>query len=76
MKAIEARAAEVLATERATTAEQGLDAAKVCEAALQKSMADIVGVLQSTLETLEMEWNALGSERKARSEAVQEVLAL
>ena len=33
-------------------------------------------VLQSTLETLEMERNALESERKARSEADQEVLAL
>ena len=33
-------------------------------------------VLQSTLETLEMEQNALESERKARLEANQEVLAL
>ena len=32
--------------------------------------------LQSTLETLEMERNALESERKARSKADQEVLAL
>ena len=33
-------------------------------------------VLQSTLETLEMERKALESERKARSEADQEVLVL
>ena len=49
---------------------------KAHEAALQKSLADTEVVLQSTLETLETERNALESERKARSEADQEVLVL
>ena len=39
-------------------------------------MADTKAVLQKSLETLESEQNALESERKARSEADQEVLAL
>ena len=46
------------------------------KAVLQKSLADTEAVLQRSLETLEMEQNALESERKARSEADQEVLAL
>ena len=75
-EATKARAAELLAVERATTTERGLDVTKAHEAALQKSLADTEGVLQSTLETMEMEQNTLGSEQKARSKAVQEVLAL
>ena len=59
------RATEVLAVERATSVEWGLDVAKAHEVALQ-----------GALETLEMEQNALESERKAQSEADQEVLAL
>ena len=43
---------------------------------LQKPLVDTEVVLQGTLETLEMERSALASERKARSEADQEVLAL
>ena len=73
MEMTEVRAAGVLAAERATAAEQGLEVAKArqakTEAALQKSLADTKVALQRALETLE-------SERKARSEADQEVLAL
>ena len=76
----ETRAVELLVADRATAAERGLEAAKVCqaesEAVLQKSLAETEVVLHSTLETLEMERNALESERKARSEADQEVPAL
>ena len=68
------RAAEVLAVEWATAAERGLEAET--EVALQKSLADTEAALQRSLETLESERNALESERKARSEADQEVLAL
>jgi len=53
---------ELLAVERATTAERGLDAAKV-------HLAETEAVLQKSLEALEME-------QKARSEADREVLAL
>ena len=63
--------------ERATIAEQGLEAAKArqaeTEAALWKSLADTEAALQRSLES---ERNALESQRKARSEADQEVLAL
>ena len=76
----EPRAAEQLTMERATAAERGLEAVKVrqeeAEAALQKSLVDTKAALQSTLETLEAEQKALESERKARSEVDQEVLAL
>ena len=68
------------AAEWATTAEQGLKAAKArqakTEVALWKSLVDTKAMLQATLETLKMEQNALEMERKARSEADQEVLAL
>ena len=64
-----ARAVELLMVERATTAEQGLEAAKACQAktkaALQKSLADTEAALQRSLETLETERKALESERKA-----------
>ena len=80
MEAIKARVAEVDAAERATDAKWGLEAAKAChaetEATLRKSMADTEVALQGALETLEMEQNALESERKAQSEADQEVLVL
>jgi len=46
------------------------------EAMLWKSLADTEAVLQGTLETLEAERSTLASERKARSEADQEVLVL
>ena len=68
-----ARATELLVAERATAIEWGLEAVKVrqaeIEAALQKSLVDTEAVLQSSLETLEMERKALESERKAQSEA-------
>ena len=74
------RAKEQCAVERATAAEQGLETMKVhqakIEAALQKSLAKIEVALQSILDTLEMERKALESERKAWSEADQEVLVL
>ena len=67
---------EARAVERATATERGLEAAKVhlaeTEAALQKSLVETEVEFQSTLE---MEWKALESERKARSEVDQEVLA-
>ena len=53
---------ELLTAERATAAEQGLDTAKV-------RLAEIKVALQKSLEALE-------TERKARSKASQEVLAL
>ena len=56
------RAAELLAVERATAAERGLDAAKAHQAETKEA-------LQKSLEALEME-------RKARSEADREVLVL
>ena len=66
--------------ERATAAERGLEAAKACqvetEAVLQKSLVDTETALQRSLGTLDTERKALESERKARSEADQEVLAL
>ena len=43
---------------------------------MQKSLVETKVVLQSTLETLEIERKALESERKAQSEVDQEVLAL
>ena len=77
---IAVRAEEQRAAERATAIERGLKAAKArqveTEAGLQKSLADTEVVFQSFLETLEMERKALELERKARSEADQEVLAL
>ena len=57
-----ARAVELLAAERATATERGLDAAKV-------HLAETKAVLQNSLEALEME-------RKARLEAEQEVVML
>ena len=72
-EATKARATELLAVERAIAAERGLDTAKVhqaeTEAVLQKSLVETEVALQSSLEALE-------SERKARSEVDQEVLAL
>lgn len=44
------------------------------EVALQKSLVETEVVLQSTLETLEMEWKALELERKAWLEVDQEML--
>jgi hypothetical protein len=76
VEATKARVVELLVVERATAVERGLNTMKAHEAALQKSLADTEVVLQSTLDTLETEGNALESERKARSEADQEVLAL
>ena len=74
------RAEEQCVAERATTAERRLEAAKArqmeTEAGLRKSLADTEVVLQKSLETLESERNALESERKARTEANQEVIAL
>ena len=55
-------AAELLVAEQATAAERGPDAAKV-------HLVETEAVLQKSLEALEME-------RKARSEADREVLAL
>ena len=64
----------------AQEAEQGLEVAKAYQAetevALQKSLANTEAALQRSLETLETERNALESERKAWSEADQEVLVL
>ena len=54
--------AKLLMVERATAAEQGLDAAKV-------HLAETETMLQKSLEAIEME-------RKARSEADQKVLML
>ena len=66
MEATEARAMEVLAVERATTAERGLEAAKAhqveTKAGLQKSLADTKTALQKSLETLESKPNAMESE--------------
>ena len=80
MKVIETWAMEQLMAERATAAERGLEAVKArqakTEATLWKSLADTEAVLQVTLETLETERSALASERKAWSEADQEVLVL
>jgi len=81
----EARAVEVLVVERATAIERGLEVAKArqaeTKAGLWKSLADTKAALQKSLETLELERDALErealvSEQKARSEADQEVLAL
>ena len=76
VEATKAWAVELLVVEWVTAVERGLNAVKAHEAALQKSLADTEVVLQRALETLDMEWKALESERKARSEADQEVLAL
>ena len=77
MEVIGVQAVELLAVEQVTTTEWGLEAAKVrqaeTEAALQKSLANTKVALQRSLET---EQNALELERKARSEADQQVLAL
>ena len=62
-----AQAAELLAVERVTTVERGLEAE--IEVALQKSLANTEAALQSSLETMETERKALESERKAQSEA-------
>ena len=63
------QAKEQCAAEQATTAERGLEAAKArqveTEAMLWKSQADIEAALQKSLETLELERNALVSERNA-----------
>ena len=75
------------AAERATTAEQGLEAAKVrqeeTEAGLRMSLANTEAALQEALAALEPEraaleraQKALEAEQRARSEADQEVLAL
>ncbi|XP_066379484.1 uncharacterized protein [Miscanthus floridulus] len=70
-KVSEVRAAEQLTAKRATAVEQGLEAAMH-----QKSLADTKATLQGALETSEVEWSALASEQKARSEVNQEVLTL
>ena len=57
-----AQAAELLTAERATAAEQGLDAAKV-------HLVETMATLQKFLEALE-------TKQKARSEADREVLTL
>ena len=66
--------------ERATVVEWGLQAAKArqaeTKAMLWKSLADTEAALQRALETLDTEWKAMESERKAWSEADQEVLVL
>ena len=53
----EARAAELLVVERATTAERGLEVAKACqvktEVELWKSLEDAEVALQRSQETLE-----------------------
>ena len=75
------------AAERATAAEQGLEAAKVhheeTEAGLRTSLANIEAALQEALvalepeqATLESAQKALGAEQRARSEVDQEVLTL
>ncbi|XP_066373270.1 uncharacterized protein [Miscanthus floridulus] len=75
------------AAERATAAEQGLEAAKArheeIEAGLRTSLANTKVALQEALAALELEWatleraqKALEAEERARSEADQEVLAL
>ena len=61
-EATRARAAELLAAERATATERGLDVAKV-------HLAETEVALQKSLEALE-------SKRKARLKADREVLAL
>ena len=72
--------AEVLVVEQVTATERGLEVAKACqvktEVELWKSLEDAEVALQRSQETLELERNALESERKARSKADQEVLAL
>ena len=75
------------AVERATAAEQGLEAAKVrheeTEARLRTSLANTEAALQEALAALEPEratlesaQKALGAEQRARSEVDQEVLVL
>ena len=75
------------AAERATTAEQGLEAAKAhqaeTEAGLQTSLANTEVALRKSLAALELEratlesaQKALGAEQRAWSEADKEVLAL
>ena len=75
------------AAERATAAEQGLEAAKVrqeeTEARLRTSLANTEAVLQEALAALESEWatleraqKALEAEQRAQSEVDQEVLVL
>ena len=82
-----ARAMELRAVERATTAERGLEAAKVCqaetEAGLWTSLANTEAALQEALAALEPEratlervQKALEVEQRAQSEVDQEVLAL
>ena len=69
MKVIETWAMEQLMAERATATERGLEAVKArqakTKAGLLKSLADTEVVLQKSLETLELERNALVSERNA-----------
>ena len=75
------------AAERATAAEQGLEAVKVhqeeTEAGLRTSLANTEEALQEALAALEPEWTtlestqkALEAEQRARPEADLEVLAL
>ena len=86
-EAAAARAEGQRAAERATAAEQGLEAAKVrqaeTEAGLRMSLASTEAVLQEALAALEPEratlesaQKALEAEQRARSEADQEVLVL
>ena len=74
------RVEEQRVVERETAVERGLEAAKArqaeTEVTLRKSLANTEVALRGTLETLEMERSALASERKAQSEADQEVLVL
>ena len=82
-----ARAEGQRAAERATAAEQGLEAAKVhheeIDVGLRTSLANTEATLQEALAALERERaalerapKALEAEQRARSEADQEVLAL
>ena len=79
-EAAAARAEGQRAAERATAAEQGLEAAKVrqeeIEAGLWTSLANTEAALQEALVALERAHKALETEQRARSEADQEVLAL
>ena len=82
-----AEAEEQRVAERATAAEQGLEAAKVhqeeTEAGLRTSLANTKATLQEALVALEPErpalelaQKALEAEQRARSKADREVLAL
>ena len=64
-----ARAEGQRAAERVTTAEQGLEAVKACQAktevGLRTSLVNTEAALQESLVALESEWSPLASERSA-----------